>query len=268
MKGKGLLILSALFLLAGCSSKPSQAYSFKVNEFEDYVTPIELTIDNWNDYFRIKKVHGNAYLENGEIDPQYTQTGFIVVAKNNRLIVVDEDTQLDFGYSYFEQIVSKYIAGKYPDIKHDAILERNSAIVRLDKLPTSIYINAIYQENEQLTCMDEASGDFFKCEMITDKQVDSFDCIKASGKIYVLDIPEDKWMLDENNNQYVAICDSKHRTVTRYYQAGYREVYDFKGNLISHTKDIIEYHQNLPTKDFILDSQLPIVGWQLTEILN
>ena len=124
MKAKGLLsIVSALFVLTGCHSEPSQPYSFNVNEFKEYVTPVELTMDNWNEYFRVKKIQGNAYLENGEIDPSFSQSGFMVVPKNNRLIVVNEDTQLEFGYNYFEQIVSKDIEGKYPDIKHDAILE-------------------------------------------------------------------------------------------------------------------------------------------------
>ena len=79
--------------------------------------------------------------------------------------------------------------------------------------------------------MDEASGDLFKCEMITNKQVDSIDCNKSKGKIYVVDIPEDKWMFDANNNKYFANYNIRKNTVTCYYQAGYREVYDFRGNL-------------------------------------
>lgn len=168
-------------------------------EFAQYTTEIPITIENWKDYVDIQDI--------------------------------DEEVKNDFQE-----------------------VERTNKLTKLSLKNENIYgcivlklkiINADTTDNEQIVTLYNGNDSQAGLGMIMDKNkdkkiydtrvgIDNIQCIQATGNLYKVEIPEDKWQIDEKGNEYFMISNGN----TQGY-SGYNKYY----------KD--NYLQNLGHKEYI-----------------
>lgn len=176
--------------LASSENKQPQKTVLTVDELKSYVKVIELTTDNWQEYFEIKEIEEITPADFEDEEPEIEKDLYVTLKSDNICAV---DTVMRFSYkekltqNQYDAITKKQTSnseGIYTNSESTLKAEKLSggaSIGTLGKTGTCTYRKYTYEGKIYETLLD----------------VKDIECLKVQGKILLVNIPNEAWNIGE-----------------------------------------------------------------------
>ena len=262
---KTILGMLAL-MLTGCSGS-SAKYSMTLDELPQHLTLVNLTVDNWEDYFEIVQTEKEA-VENG----QPVRNGSVeVIAKDDQLFLISNDARIDFSYDEIYYRYTRDDNGQFADDIYQDDSQTREQTATVDSIGAYVVnysIGELSGADEQITCYNFEAEQEYPCHAFSEHRIENVTATNASGSIYLLNIAEDKWFINDEGEKYFAILDENQKLVYRYYLNGYTETCEVDGTVVGDNQAFID--MLVPLKDTFTFSQNQYNNftWSLLTMIN
>lgn len=190
----GILVLG---LMSGCGEKDGKI-KMSTEEFLSYCDlNVELTEENWQDYFEIREnvtedeLYGDEYTTVERIEPSCYN---VLEIRDGGLGVVKDTTAFRFHITGIWHL-TEYNGEEVEDNAMDMEIDEDYDIEWTVKQAEEILLTSSYSR--------EQGADAGYRRTATD--VDSCELVKVIGTMDFAHIPDDKWNVDENGVRYIIV---------------------------------------------------------------
>jgi len=223
-----IMALFASLLLAGCGGNPNEKI-LSQEEFASYFELVDLTADNWEEYFNLVEEE----VEETDIfdEPTGATTKYKSIQSKDNIKAIGGGLVLQFSVSYSEQ-------GGYYNPENKKVLG-----LELESEPDED-LDKTYQRKEDINVFYEREGGIshiiategvipnvsgFVIDNLTRKfsvEISEITCSKAKGKILVGNIPDTAWSSDKDGR---CIIVKMKKEQYQFYENGGVKVVSAKG---------------------------------------
>jgi hypothetical protein len=259
-----IITLPIVGLMTACGvSNDNESKVIGIEELRSYITDIEITSDNWTDYFDLEDYKCEDHLNMHE----YYELGKVIVCKDNI------GAEIGFECTYTETCVDEklYDSETNEDIteqEHEELdigesginnkLIQETYILSSSKDYDDPRVLAIYVTKQYLFDSSrlwhqfgqDAAWDERYYE-ISDLKLDNF-----TGTVKKYSIPEEKWLYDEKYGKYIIIR-SKNNKEYRLYETGELIPYEYYDDVDSFFDDEYPAYGYSSWND-IVDENIPL----------
>lgn len=212
------IMLTAILSCAtfgGCGKSEVQKQAISVEEFKAYIEEVEITPDNWEQYFSVEEysvVNRDAF---GEETGESYDTYFL---NNNKNVCPSNDLVMEF--SFISTIINEQFWDKetledittYSKREGDTDNSKECLVTLTDDNffnhgDPREFLQRLYITREKLGGGTgyNSNGDMVEAWWERTYEISDFKLNRSSGKIEVFNIPEDKWLTDQEHGRYIII---------------------------------------------------------------